>query len=181
MKNNAPGGMRPTLCLQLALVVLPAIACATSSGRRPDPADATTQEVREDSDEIPCEPRRVLQTICQQCHSAPTKNGAPFSLVRRSDVLVVRLDMIAQLEAKRMPLTPVTIADEDRQALLGWLTNGAPAVSPRRCELSDAGDDAESSDGSAPTDACTDAHDADTGATSDGGADAFGSSDAAGE
>lgn len=173
MRNHAPGGK--TLVL---LIVSTALACSTSSGRRNDPADATTQEVREDTDEIPCEPRLALQTICQQCHSLPTKNGAPFSLVRRSDVLVERKEMIAQLEAKRMPLTPVTIADEDRQVLLDWLKAGAPAVTPRRCEPADSGVDSEPSDSAAPTDSCADSRDdADAGATWDGAADAADAAD----
>lgn len=149
------------------LIALTALACSASSARRIDSrADATAQEVREDSDEIPCEARLILQTICQQCHTSPPQNGAPFPLVRRTDVLmtrsggVVRELMVQQLEAKRMPLTPVTIDDEAREVLLDWLRAGAPAVSPRRCEdglVSDGGSDSELSDSSTeppPADAC---------------------------
>lgn len=173
MRIHALGGTNTTRFLRLAVVVLPALACSTSNGRRLDPADATTQEVRDDSDEIPCEPRRVLQTVCQQCHTSPTRNGAPFSLIHRSDVLAVRRDMIEQLEARRMPLTPVPIDPDDRQLLLDWLKQGAPAVSPRRCELSDAGGDADDLDGSTPTDSCADGHaDVDAGPSWDGAPDA---------
>jgi hypothetical protein len=89
--------------------------------------------VADDSDEIPCEPRRVLQAVCQRCHTRPTAEGAPFALVARSDILPVREDMIEQLDAGRMPLEPVTISDEDRATLLDWLARGAPRVAPQEC------------------------------------------------
>jgi mono/diheme cytochrome c family protein len=88
---------------------------------------------------IPCEPRRILQTVCQQCHTDPPKNGAPFKLIDRGDILatykdvVVREDMIAQVESKRMPAVPVTMSDADRATLLEWLKAGAPDVPPREC------------------------------------------------
>ncbi len=119
--------------------------------------DVSVQDARVDENEIPCGPRIVLQAICQECHTRPTKNGAPFPLVNRSDVFapragtVVRLMMIEQLEAGRMPLSPVTINAEDKKTLLEWLESGAPAVSPRRCEpdAEDAGSDAEVTDAGA--------------------------------
>lgn len=125
----------------LSLVVgVAAFACSPSPSRTiSERADGSAQAVREDALEIPCEPRSVLQTVCQQCHSLPPKNGAPFALVRRSDVIgvrsgvVVRELMIQQLEAHRMPLTPVTIDPEARTVLLDWLRAGAPAVTPSEC------------------------------------------------
>ena len=101
----------------------------------------------DDSLQIPCEPRAVLKAICQQCHTRPLKNGAPFPLQRLSDVNSVhlgrltRLDMIDDLNAGRMPLFPVTISATDKRTLLDWLNDGAPGVSPRSClvEQEDAG------------------------------------------
>jgi hypothetical protein len=52
----------------------------------------------------------------------------------------IRQLMIEQLEAGRMPLTPVTIDYDSRETLLDWLAAGAPAEAPRSC------DDARSSD-----------------------------------
>ncbi|AKU98396.1 hypothetical protein AKJ09_05060 [Labilithrix luteola] len=117
------------------------IACSTTSGTIPHVEDVDAAGAN-DADEIPCEPRHVLETVCQQCHSLPTQNGAPFPLVNRSDVLaersksVTRELMIAQLESGRMPLRPVTIEDGDREILLDWLRAGAPSVSPRACTTS---------------------------------------------
>lgn len=88
---------------------------------------------------LPCEPRRVLEAVCQQCHSDPPKNGAPFALRDLADITDWRDDrqvstlMIAVLERRRMPLPPVTITDADRDVLLDWLRAGAPGVSPRIC------------------------------------------------
>lgn len=133
-------------------------ACSSSNVVvAPDvPPDASTQTLRQDANEIPCEPRHVLQTICQQCHTRPPRNGAPFSLVNRSDILdsrsgrIIRELMIEQLEVRRMPLAPVKISDESRTILLEWLRAGAPAVSPQTCpepsSSKDAGVDADASD-----------------------------------
>jgi uncharacterized membrane protein len=80
----------------------------------------------------------VLQDVCQKCHIKPiTKNGAPFPLVTRSDVLstyqtvIIRDLMIQVLNARQMPLPPITITDSQRDVLLAWLGAGAPAVSPQ--------------------------------------------------
>jgi hypothetical protein len=174
MKNRATRGTRLSL-----LIALTTFACSTVPSRPIDAqrADGTAQEVREDRVEIPCEPRLVLQTTCQRCHSLPPQNGAPFPLVRRSDVLasregtVVRELMIQQLEAGRMPLTPVTMEAEAREVLLEWLRAGAPPVTPRQCEPSDGGNDAEPSDSSTipPIDGCVGdtCNDADVDAGSD--------------
>lgn len=114
--------------------------------------DVVTEPPRMDANEIPCEPRAVLHTICQQCHANPPLNGAPFPLVNRSDLFalrsgsVVRDLMIEEVEAGRMPLAPVTITAADRKTLLDWLKAGAPSVSPRSCEPAgptDAGSDAD--------------------------------------
>lgn len=106
------------------------IGCGDSDSGDPKVDDART---------IPCEPRRILQTVCQQCHSSPPKNGAPIALLDRGDILAVRGDatvresMIEQVEAKRMPAVPVTMSDADRAILLEWLKGGAADVPPREC------------------------------------------------
>lgn len=138
------------------------IACASSrdtvakpTGSTGDASDGLLR--RDDSMEIPCEPRRVLTSICQQCHTRPeTKNGAPFPLEWRSDVLAtyggvaIRELMVEQLGAGRMPLAPVTMDSTDRETLLAWLQAGAPAVTATACidsgAESDAGDGSDSSD-----------------------------------
>jgi hypothetical protein len=117
------------------------MACSTTSGTPPHVEDVDAASAN-DADEIPCEPRRVLETVCQQCHTRPMQNGAPFPLVNLSDILAERSDsvvlelMIAQLESGRMPLSPVTIEDGDREILLSWLRSGAPSVDPQACATS---------------------------------------------
>jgi hypothetical protein len=126
---------------------------------REPPNDASaslTRDLPQDEADIPCAPRHVLQTICQQCHTNPQKNGAPFPLINRSDIVehvyygvVVRELMIQELTAGRMPLAPVTISDEDKATLLGWLNGGAPAEHQDHCDDDaglDAGADADTED-----------------------------------
>jgi hypothetical protein len=161
--------MRLKASLAIAVLSVAALfgACSEDGGQTPGP-DAgkdAVDELRQDANEIPCGPRIVLQSICQQCHTRPTRNGAPFSLVNRSDILaatrgsVIRQLMIEQLEARRMPLSPVTITDDQRNTLLGWLKEGAPAVSPQDCP-SDAGlgadGDVDAGDGGVVDDASSD-------------------------
>ena len=94
----------------------------------------------DDSNLIPCAPRAVLQTVCQKCHTKPPRNGAPFPLVTRSNIVRTTPDgqirelMIQQLETRRMPLAPETIDEGSRTILLEWLTDGAvPLSEPRSC------------------------------------------------
>ena len=122
------------------------IACSSTSTDPSPPApsgdaqaDVPTIDV-DDSNFIPCAPRRVLQTVCQKCHSKPPQNGAPFPLVTHSNIVRATPDgeirelMIAQIEARRMPLTPETIEEGDRTILLEWLRDGAlPLTEPRSC------------------------------------------------
>src|SRR5687767_162779 len=92
-------------------VIVP-VACLPSSGTlgpRAEPSSDASAPLRNDDEtDIPCAARYVLQTVCQQCHTQPPANGAPFPLQTRSDVLaeyggmVIRDDMIEQLEAERM-------------------------------------------------------------------------------
>jgi hypothetical protein len=118
-----------------------------------DASAQLTGELAQDENDIPCAPRRVLQTICQQCHTKPQKNGAPFPLINRSDVVdnvyggeVVRELMIENVTAGRMPQQPVTISDEDKATLLDWLNAGAPIDHQENCDVGDAGADAETED-----------------------------------
>ena len=130
------------------------LACSPPAHTRVDAigGDATAQIVIEDGSDIPCEARRALQTVCQTCHSRPPRGGAPFALVGLTDItamhsgVVVRELMIQQLEAGRMPLSPVTIEPEAREALLEWLREGAPPVPAQQCKDKsdlDAGSDAD--------------------------------------
>lgn len=124
-----------------------------------------------DEDQIPCAPRAVLKAVCQQCHTRPATSGAPFPLQGHSDVLrtyggsVIRELMIEQLEAERMPLSPVTIESEDRATLLTWLRAGAPAVPAQSC----ATDGGASFDASTTADAPSFEPDAADGDASDDG------------
>ncbi|HVH42756.1 MAG TPA: hypothetical protein VM925_10445 [Labilithrix sp.] len=136
----------PTL---LTTVMIASSACNTGRAAAPNASvDATPSMIEpDDEDTIPCGPRLVLQTVCQKCHQKPPVNGAPFPLVRRSDIVRVTPDgevralMIEQMEVGRMPLSPETIDYNSRETLLDWLHAGAPAESPHSCEDADGGAD----------------------------------------
>ncbi|HKQ69925.1 MAG TPA: hypothetical protein VJT73_11330 [Polyangiaceae bacterium] len=130
------------------VMTLGMMACSGSS--TPDVADVVP--IHEGSDRIPCEPRSILQGVCQKCHTQPLLNGAPFPLIDRSDIVRIQKDgvevraaMIAQLETGRMPLTPETIDDVSRGQLLNWLRAGAPAEPPHSCSNSNGSDAGEPS------------------------------------
>jgi uncharacterized membrane protein len=157
------------------LTVLGFIACSSSDPPTPVRDAGIEASGPDDANEIPCDVREVLQTVCQQCHSSPPVRGAPFPLVTRSNILtqrpggVARDLMIAQLQAHRMPLAPVTIDEADRATLLAWLQGGAVAVTPQSCAPGDGGTDADADaaqdadadadDGAADADSATDAAD----------------------
>jgi hypothetical protein len=82
----------------------------------------------------------VLQRVCQQCHSAPPLNSAPFPLVTYDDTQVVNNGkpiwqyMLVVLQNGTMPLPPVKIDSTDRDTLIRWLNAGAPPrLAPGGC------------------------------------------------
>jgi hypothetical protein len=97
--------------------------------------------------DIPCDPKRVLVAVCQQCHSNPPRNSAPFPLVTYADTQVISTGeplwhyMRIVVENGVMPLPPVTISAADRDTLTAWLEAGAPARGPTdSCDDGDTGE-----------------------------------------
>ncbi|HEV3189657.1 MAG TPA: hypothetical protein VGY54_04125, partial [Polyangiaceae bacterium] len=82
--------------------------------------------------EIPCDAKRVLKVVCQECHASPPRNQAPFALVTYADTqaliggMPIWTYMRSVLENGAMPLPPVKIDPADRDILLRWLGEGAP-------------------------------------------------------
>jgi hypothetical protein len=86
-----------------------------------------------------CAAQPILALKCARCHGEPPEHGAPFSLTTYEDVQ--RLDsrgrpryerMQSAIESNLMPATflelepPVEpLTDEERDALLGWLSDAA--------------------------------------------------------
>ena len=118
--------------------------------------------------------------MCQQCHTNPPRNSAPFPLVTYDDTQVIASGMPiwtymrTAVENRVMPLPPVQIDPVDRDTLISWLESGAPASLPSdRCsdptadsdgategEAPDSSDSPDAGDGGLET--CTgDAFDAD--------------------
>lgn len=116
---------------------------ASGCGQPSDAPAHVTPKVTINGD-IPCAPNQVLESVCQHCHTSPTKSGAPFPLVTYSDIHA-KLDgrpiwfwMEQFVTSGDMPLPPVEITDSQRQTLVEWLRAGAPSGDPS-CATEDAG------------------------------------------
>jgi len=113
------------------------IGCDVSTGETHDAG--SSRLVR--TGDIPCAPRAVLAAVCQNCHTDPPQNGAPFSQATYADIDAeldgepVHARMRRAIEDGRMPLDPYTLTDEQRTTLLAWLSEGAPpAPAGTTCE-----------------------------------------------
>jgi hypothetical protein len=104
------------------------VACSSGGGENRDAGSARL--VR--AGEIPCAPRAVLQAVCQNCHTDPPRNGAPFSQLTYQDI-DAELDgetvwsrMRRAVRDGRMPLAPYELTAEQSTVLLEWLDADAP-------------------------------------------------------
>ena len=72
----------------------------------------------------------TLFAVCRNCHSAPTKNGAPISLVTYEQIKVEADGIAYQLSNDLMPPPPptYTISSGDKSKILAWLGAGAIGV-----------------------------------------------------
>ncbi|MDP9035334.1 MAG: hypothetical protein M3O50_11045 [Myxococcota bacterium] len=109
------------------LSILALVACTAKSGA-PAPVASVSSGL-----EVPCDARRVLENVCQQCHSNPPRNSAPFPLMTYDDTHAVASGeplwhyMRIVVKSGVMPLPPVQLGAEDRDTLLRWFEAGAPA------------------------------------------------------
>jgi hypothetical protein len=126
-----------SLTLLVTLFASITIAACSSTDDPVTPQDSGPEV--NDSNQIPCAARRVLQQVCQQCHGKPLKEAAPFPILTRADMFkiyqgrVIRALVVEQLNTRRMPVEPVTMNDTQRQELLDWVNAGAYAVAAQVC------------------------------------------------
>lgn len=115
---------------RLAVFVSFFVLAACGDAPREAPDAGAARLVR--AGEIPCEPRAVLEAICQNCHADPPRNGAPFSQMTYQDIDAdldgepVWARMRRAVEEGRMPLDPYALTGEQQRILLAWLGEGAP-------------------------------------------------------
>ena len=89
---------------------------------------------------VPCEVSKALAAACQRCHGTVPANGAPMSLVTLEDFQTLTVGgkpRVPKWQAalnrmngtKSPPMPPATspITDEDKQTLIDWLGDEAPA------------------------------------------------------
>ena len=116
----------------------PAAAGGPAAG---EPADEPTG-----GDGVPCEVSRALANGCHRCHGPVPANGAPMSLVTLEDFQALSVGgkprvpkyqvALARMNgSKSPPMPPATspISDEDKQTLIDWLSEGAPAGDADSC------------------------------------------------
>ena len=80
---------------------------------------------------IPCDVN-VIYGVCQNCHSNPTLNEAPFPLVTLDDMQATRLAQVGAVSSGAMPKDGA-LAPGDKTRLLAWLSEGANGVPQASC------------------------------------------------
>jgi hypothetical protein len=109
-------------------------------------AGAAGEPAGSDADSVPCEVSKALAASCHRCHGSVPANGAPMSLVTLADFQSLTISgrpRVPKYEAalarmngtKRPQMPPVNspITDEDKQLLIDWLSDGAPAGDAGGC------------------------------------------------
>ncbi len=155
-RNSKPRRLRGTSAPRVVATSVLFTASLLTTGACSDDSSMTR---RERVGVLPCEVARVFTSVCQNCHSSPPRNDAPFPLVTYVDTQEVVGGrpitdyMLAALETGRMPMPPYSLTAEDRAMLVDWLRADAP---PRavgvRCDSAETGVDAGSSNEDASTD-----------------------------
>ena len=115
--------------LSLSVAFLSLVACADET-----PTETISFTPATVAGEIPCNIDKLL-AVCRNCHSNPTKNGAPFPLLKLGDVRGAYLGKSvasrasSALKTKFMPQPPLDkdFSDADRKFLSDWFDMGAPA------------------------------------------------------
>jgi hypothetical protein len=134
----APHGARLASLAARGAAILVSIQLGACSAKSDGPATVS----RPSALAIPCDANRVLENVCQQCHTSPPRNSAPFPLVTYEDTQVIASGqpiwtyMRTALQDGVMPLPPVEIDSADRDTLIRWLDAGAPArTASDQCSL----------------------------------------------
>jgi uncharacterized membrane protein len=123
--------LRTFLSIACAFLAGALVACSDGASTSRETSDAGAARLVR-SGEIPCGPREVLARVCQQCHSDPPQNGAPFSqqtyaeIDKDLDGQPVYRRMKRAVEGDRMPLSPYALTLDERNTLLDWLSDDAP-------------------------------------------------------
>lgn len=115
--------------LPLAAVLLGVVACADDT-----PTETIAFAPATVSGEIPCEVDTLL-AVCRNCHANPTKNGAPFPIVKLGDVRgtyigkSVSSRAASAITSKFMPQAPndKDLTEDQRKFLISWFEMGAPS------------------------------------------------------
>lgn len=121
------------LPLIAAIVAGAWMGCSDAAEVRDTPdSGVQTEPDAKDTEQLPCAVETVLRTRCQECHTSPMKNGAPFPLLNYANTQAdyfgkpVYERMRVAIETDFMPLDPrEKLSDADRAAVLDWIDAGA--------------------------------------------------------
>lgn len=113
--------------LSFAAVLIGLVACADDT-----PTETIAFAPANVSGEIPCDVDTLL-VICRNCHTSPTKNGAPFPLLKLGDIRgtyngkTVASRAASALKSRFMPQAPndKDLTDDNRAYLMQWFELGA--------------------------------------------------------
>jgi hypothetical protein len=112
----------------------------TAEDDGPDPDDGSGDDGEPSGPAVPCEIQELLHEHCGDCHADPPRYGAPMPLAGYDHFQVPAASDVTrsvwELAIERMtdpvsPMPPPSSSDitpEDRDALLAWLSAGAPAA-----------------------------------------------------
>ena len=137
-----PPSAEPTWSVDFGLV----LAAALVTGMWMGCGDAATEDGPVDLDagadttsteRLPCDVETVLVQRCQECHTAPPANDAPFPLLTYADTRAdyfgdpIYERMRTAIETDFMPLDPrEKLPPDERATVLDWIADGAPPAAP---------------------------------------------------
>lgn len=115
---------------KLLLIILTAfiLGCGSSSDK-----DVTVDETDDsDTDQVLFSPVfNIISTRCVDCHSKPTRNGAPMSLVSYDDIfesselINIRINL-EESDPLSMPLDRAPLPQSEKDTINEWIEAGRP-------------------------------------------------------
>lgn len=114
-----------------SLLPLLSLVAACSSSGDAGGSSAVVDAGATASGTLPCEIAELLQANCQECHGASPSYAAPMSLTSLADVRAKAERIKLRVNATDrtvMPPSGKTMSKADRDRLVAWLDQGAPAA-----------------------------------------------------
>ncbi len=82
---------------------------------------------------VPCDVSAVFANVCQNCHSEPPTNDAPFALVSYQNIKSEAAAIDGAVSTGQMPKAPYSLSVAEKMTLLSWIEAGAHGVPVAAC------------------------------------------------